>query len=113
MSKLDSNYTIFKMLNENKHLTQRQIAKQLNFSLGKTNYLIRALIDSGWVKVNNFKRSDNKKAYMYILTPSGMYQKTKITKQFLERKLMEYDKLKKEIELLKKEEKEISEYIDK
>ena len=107
MSKLDSNYIILKMLNENQHLTQRQIAKHLNLSLGKTNYLIRSLIDSGWVKVNNFKRSDNKKAYIYNLTPTGIYQKSKITKQFLDRKVLEYESLKIEIELLKKEQKEL------
>ena len=69
MQRSDTDYKILKILEGNPNLTQRQIAKKLNLSLGKTNYVIRALIDSGWVKLNNFKRSDHKIGYIYLLTP--------------------------------------------
>lgn len=103
MHKSDTEYKILKILESNPNLTQRQIAKDLNLSLGKTNYVIRALINSGWVKLNNFKRSDRKIAYIYLLTPKGVAQKSQLAKTFLTRKMYEYNKLKEEIEMLKKE----------
>ena len=103
MQRSDTDYKILKILEGNPNLTQRQIAKKLNLSLGKTNYVIRALIDSGWVKLNNFKRSDHKIGYIYLLTPQGIAQKTRLAKIFLDIKLSEYDQLKNEIESLKKE----------
>ena len=72
MQRSDTDYKILKILEDNPNLTQRQIAKKLNLSLGKTNYVIRALIDSGWVKLNNFRRSDQKIGYIYLLTPQGI-----------------------------------------
>ena len=68
MQRSDTDYKILKILEDNPNLTQRQIAKKLNLSLGKTNYVIRALIDSAWVKLNNFRRSDQKIGYIYLLT---------------------------------------------
>ena len=103
MQRSDTDYKILKILEDNPNLTQRQIAKKLNLSLGKTNYVIRALIDSGWVKLNNFKRSDHKIGYIYLLTPQGIAQKTRLAKIFLDIKLSEYNQLKNEIESLKKE----------
>ena len=103
MQRSDTDYKILKILEDNPNLTQRQIAKKLNLSLGKTNYVIRALIDSGWVKLNNFRRSDQKIGYIYLLTPQGIAQKTRLAKIFLDIRLSEYDRLKNEIESLKKE----------
>ena len=98
----DLEYKILKNIEANPSLTQRQLAKELDVSLGKVNYVIRALLDIGWVKVDNFRKSDNKIGYLYFLTPEGITQKTIITQQFLQRKIEEYDNLKKEIEELQK-----------
>ena len=96
----DLEYIILSKFIDNPHLTQRQLSKTLGLSLGKTNYLIRALFDKGWVKLNNFRKSDNKLGYKYILTPEGVETKRKLAKQFLINKSKEYNKLKKEIEKL-------------
>ena len=84
-------------------MTQREMAKKLNVSLGKTHYLIKSLIDVGWVKLDNFQRSDNKLGYAYLLTPSGIIEKAVITAQFLKRKQQEYSKLQLEIQQLQEE----------
>ena len=84
-------------------MTQRQMAKELGLSLGKTNYVVRALVDKGWVKLTNFKRSDNKLGYIYLLTPEGVSEKSILAQNFLKRKSEEYNKLKIEIEMLKNE----------
>ena len=89
---------ILRNIEANPKLTQRQIAKDLGMSLGKTNYLIKALLDKGFLMVNNFKTSDNKLGYLYILTPKGMENKRKLTMLFLQRKSEEFDTLKKEME---------------
>ncbi len=89
---------ILRNLESNPDLTQRQIAEKLGVSLGKTNYLIKALLAKGFVKVNNFRTSNNKLGYMYMLTPEGIENKTKLTILFLQRKSEEYNKLKKEME---------------
>lgn len=98
----DLEYKILKNIEANPSLTQRQLAKELDVSLGKVNYVIKALLDIGWVKIDNFRKSDNKIGYLYFLTPEGIAQKTIITQQFLQRKIEEYDNLKKEIEELQK-----------
>ena len=98
----DLEYKILKNIEANPSLTQRQLAKELDVSLGKVNYVIRALLDIGWVKIDNFRKSDNKIGYLNFLTPEGIAQKTIITQQFLQRKIAEYDSLKKEIEELQK-----------
>ena len=98
----DLEFKILKNIEENPNLTQRQLAKELDVSLGKINYLIRALLDVGWVKINNFRKSDNKIGYIYLLTPKGLAQKSIITQQFLQRKTEEYARLKKEIDALQK-----------
>ena len=103
MNKLDTEYKILKIFEDNPNATQRQIAKDLNVSLGKTNYIVRALIDRGWIKLSNFKRSDNKLGYIYLLTPKGIAEKSILSQKFLRRKSEEYNRLKKEIEMLKKE----------
>ena len=78
--------------------TQRDLASELNLSLGKVNYCIKALKDKGLIKINNFKKNPNKVNYIYVITPKGIAEKTKLTINFMKRKLKEYEELKKEIE---------------
>ncbi len=87
----------------NPEITQRELSDELGLSLGKTNFVLKALIDRGLVKVENFKRSNNKMGYAYLLTPQGVSEKVKITKRFLARKMAEFDQLKAEIENLQEE----------
>lgn len=94
---------LLRELNEHPDLSQREIAQRLGLSLGKTNYCLRALIDKGWVKVNNFRNSENKLAYAYVLTPSGMRAKASVTAAFLRRKQEEYARLEQEISELRAE----------
>ena len=103
MHKSDTEYIILKILKDNPKMTQRQLSKELGLSLGKTNYVIRALVDKGWVKLSNFKRSDNKLGYIYLLTPEGITEKSILAQNFLIRKSEEYNRLKEEIEILKNE----------
>lgn len=84
-------------LQENPNISQRQLAKKIGLSIGKVNYCLKALIDIGFVKVVNFNNSNQKLKYAYILTPEGIKQKIIITKQFIEKKIQEYEKLKKYI----------------
>ena len=103
MHKSDTEYIILKILKDNPKMTQRQLSKELGLSLGKTNYVIHALIDKGWIKLSNFKRSDNKLGYIYLLTPEGVAKKSILAENFLRRKSEEYNRLKKEIAMLKQE----------
>jgi len=84
-------------------VTQRELARHLGVSLGKVNYCLKALIDRGWIKANNFKNSNNKAAYAYLLTPRGIEQKAQITLRFFKQKIEEYELLKHEIEELEQE----------
>ena len=83
--------------------SQRGLADRLGVSLGKLNYCLRALVDKGLVKANNFRRSDNKLAYAYVLTPAGLEEKRRLTQAFLQRKLTEFEVLQQEIEVLRHE----------
>ena len=103
MHKSDTEYTVLKILKDNPKMTQRQLSKELGLSLGRTNYVIHAVIDKGWVKLSNFKRSDNKLGYLYVITSKGITEKGILAKNFLERKSDQYNRLKKEIETLKSE----------
>ena len=94
---------ILRQIEENPNLTQRQIADHLGLSLGKINYLIKALLEKGVVKVDNFKRSDNKLGYLYLLTPEGVERKRKLTLLFIQRKSEEFDKLKAELRRTEKQ----------
>ena len=96
-------YRALKILERQPDLTQRQLSEELGVSLGKTNYLLKSLIDVGWIKLDNFKKSDNKWGYAYLLTPSGMTEKTAITLRFLKRKKQEYENLQIEIAQLQRE----------
>jgi EPS-associated MarR family transcriptional regulator len=84
-------------------MTQRELSSRLGISLGKVNFLVNALIQKGLIKAHNFKNSNNKKAYLYYLTPRGFEEKAKITYRFLRRKIQEFEELESEIRLLKKE----------
>ena len=103
MHKSDTEYLMLKKLEDNPRLTQRELSEELGLSLGKTNYVIKALVNKGWLKLNNFKRSDNKLGYIYLLTPKGITEKTILSQKFLSRKSEEYNRLKEEIEKLKSE----------
>ena len=94
---------VLQELGRNPQLTQRDLAQKLEISLGKINFLIRALIDKGLIEIKNFKNSKNKLAYMYLLTPQGIKTKLELTHKFFVWKTQEYEKLKEEIERLKKE----------
>ena len=97
-------YRVLNQLDNDPHMTQRQLADALGVSLGKTNYVVKALIDVGWVKLGNFRRSNNKMGYAYLLTPAGVVEKAVITKRFLIRKRQEYKLLALEIARLEVEE---------
>ena len=97
-----------RVLEKHPELSQRQLAKELGISLGKTHYILNALIDVGLVKVDNFKRSDNKLGYAYLLTPRGFVEKARVTKRFLSRKQREYKALEQQIADLIKEVESIS-----
>ena len=103
MHKSDAEYLILKKFQDNPYLTQRELSKELGVSLGKTNYIINALIDKGWLKLMNFKRSDKKLGYSYLLTTQGITEKAILAQKFLKRKSNEYNRLKEEIENLRKE----------
>ena len=77
--------------------TQRELAEELGFSLGKLNYCLNALKNKGLIKIRNFKKNPEKFNYIYVLTPKGISEKTKLTINFMKRKMKEYDELKKEL----------------
>ena len=103
MSNQELEYQVLKLLENNPHFTQRQLAEELGVILGKTHYLIKSLTNVGWVKLHNFQKSENKWGYAYLLTPKGIVEKSIITSRFLKRKQTEYNQLRKEIEQLKEE----------
>lgn len=84
-------------------MSQRALAKELGVSLGSINFCIKALMEKGWVKIQNFSRSPHKLHYIYLLTPSGVKHKSLLASQFLQRKLVEYEALQQEIEQLQAE----------
>jgi EPS-associated MarR family transcriptional regulator len=94
---------ILRDLSKNPCISQREIALRNRISLGKVNYGIKSLIEKGYIKLHNFKESENKRKYMYILTPEGMYEKAKQTADFFKWKMEEYARIKKEIEELEEE----------
>jgi EPS-associated MarR family transcriptional regulator len=96
-------YYLLCQLTDEPAASQRNLAQRFGVSLGKVNYCLRALVDKGLVKANNFKRSDNKLAYAYVLTPAGLEEKSRLTRDFLQRKLAEFESLQEEIEALRRE----------
>lgn len=99
----DVKVRMMRLIDGNPSISQRELAQELGLSVGKVNYLIKALIERGIVKAHNFRSSGNKGAYAYYLTPAGMYEKAVLTHRFLARKLAEYDTLRAEIEALQNE----------
>jgi EPS-associated MarR family transcriptional regulator len=97
----DLHFRLLHFLEEEPELTQRELAQKLGISLGGANYCLKALIDIGHIKAGNFSKSPNKSIYLYLLTPKGISEKTKLTAGFLKRKIVEYHALKKEIDSLK------------
>ena len=88
---------VLRRIIRNPEATQRELAKDLGFSLGKLNYILSALKDKGLVKIKNFRKNPNKLNYFYVLTPKGITLKTSLTLNFMKRKMREYDELKNEI----------------
>ena len=90
-------FEVLRKIKSKPETTQRELAEELGFSLGKLNYCLKALRSKGLIKIENFRKNPNKINYIYILTPKGMAEKTKLTINFMKRKMKEYEELKKEI----------------
>jgi EPS-associated MarR family transcriptional regulator len=99
----EESLSILREIETDPEMTQRALSLRLGLSLGKINFLVKALVEKGLIKVENFKNSKNKSAYLYSLTPNGFEEKTKATYHFLKRKIEEYERLEVEIKQLKKE----------
>ena len=95
-------FNVLRKINKKSNVTQRELAGELGFSLGKLNYCLVALKTKGLIKMRNFGKNPNKINYIYVITPKGIAEKTKLTVNFMKKKMKEYDELKKEIENIKK-----------
>ena len=91
-------FNVLRKVDSKPESTQRELAKELGFSVGKLNYCLNALKEKGLVKISNFKNNPNKIGYIYVLTPKGIKKKVELTLNFMKRKIKEYEELKKEIE---------------
>jgi len=98
-NKLDNqdHFNVMRKIQEQPKTSQRNLAEQLGFSLGKLNYCLKALQQKGLLKIKNFQENTNKLNYIYVLTPKGIAEKTKLTINFMKKKMKEYEELKKEI----------------
>jgi EPS-associated MarR family transcriptional regulator len=96
-------YKLLRLLQANPGMSQREAASELGVSVGKVNYCLRALMRKGWVKATNFKNSQNKVGYLYVLTPRGLEEKATLTVKFLGVKIREFEALRAEIEQMRKE----------
>ena len=94
---------LLRTISDNPQITQRELSSKLGLSLGKINFLMKSLIEKGFIKARNFKNSQNKISYLYFLTPSGIEEKARITYHFLKRKTKEYERLEAEIRHLQQE----------
>lgn len=99
----ERNLKALRLLDQNPEMTQRELAEALGVSLGAANYCLKALVEKGWVKLENFQKNPKKLGYLYLLTPTGIAAKTQLTARFLNQKLREYKELKAEIDELKVE----------
>ena len=99
----ESHLKVLRILETNPQISQRELSEALGVSLGKTNYCLKALLDKGLIKIQNFRNSNNKLAYSYLLTPHGIEQKAHMTLRYLQKKTQEYDLLRLEIVELKRE----------
>ena len=100
----DTRLQVMRLLSQNPEMSTRQIADTIGISNGSAFYVLRALVDKGFVKLDNFKKNPRKRQYAYLLTPKGVLEKSKLTRGFIERKHQEYAALRAEIEALEKEE---------
>jgi EPS-associated MarR family transcriptional regulator len=103
MNKDQVHFDLLRKLEANPKYTQRELSKEMGVSLGKVNYCINKLVTKGWVKLSNFRRNPNKVGYIYLLTPKGIEEKTRLTFAFLKIKMDEYEILREEISALKKD----------
>ena len=97
MNDNQDHFNVLRKIQNKPESTQRELAEELGFSLGKLNYCLKALKAKGLIKINNFKRNPNKINYIYVLTPKGITERTQLTLNFMKRKMEEYDELKNEI----------------
>ena len=97
MEKNQDNLNILRKIQSKSDITQRDLANELGFSLGKLNYCLKALKFKGLIKIKNFEKNKSKVSYMYLLTPKGISAKTKLTINFMKKKMTEYDELQKEL----------------
>ena len=97
MNDNQDHFNVLRKINSKPKSTQREMAEELGFSLGKLNYCLKALKSKGLIKIRNFEKNPNKLNYIYVLTPRGITAKTKLTLNFMKRKMKEYDELKKEL----------------
>ena len=102
MKENQDHFEVLRKIQNKPNSTQRELAEELGFSLGKLNYCLKALQVKGFVKIENFKKNPNKFNYFYVLTPKGIAQKTKLTVNFMKMKMKEYDELKSEMDNEKK-----------
>ena len=100
---VETQYKVMRLLDANPAMSQRDVARALGISVGKVNYCLQALILKGCVKATNFRNSRNKAAYMYLLTPRGVNEKARLTVEFLQRKVREYEALRDEIREMRRE----------
>ena len=99
----DTHYKVMNLIHKQPNISQRELAKETGISLGSMHYCLKALAQKGWLKAGNFKNNPDKSVYLYLLTPEGITQKSKLAIDFLRRKKQEYDELKREIEQLTEE----------
>ena len=97
MKNKEDNLNLLRKINNSPKVSQRDLAKELGFSIGKLNYCLKSLVDKGFVKIESFKKNPNKLNYLYVITPKGISEKTKLTINFMKLKMKEYDQLKKEL----------------
>ena len=108
MNNQDIRLDLLRKLESNPEYTQRQLSREMGVSLGKVNYCMKKLTEKGLIKLTNFTHNTNKMGYAYLLTPSGVEEKTRLTFSFLKRKVVEYEILKKEINALQLESEKIA-----
>ena len=94
MKNKEDNLNLLRKINNSPKVSQRDLAKELGFSIGKLNYCLKSLVDKGFVKIESFKKNPNKLNYLYVITPKGISEKTKLTINFMKLKMKEYDQLK-------------------
>ena len=99
----DTLFWTLKLLQENPGMTQRNLAKEVGINVSSINFCLKALVEKGWIKMGNFSKNPDKLSYAYLLTPTGLAEKAALTQRFLQRKMVEYEKLREEIEALRLE----------